>query len=145
MKKKQQQQQQRNRNKIHIDTSFCCCCCYVCRWLTELTNWLSTFNCLHRIDLCMWIRYFAAVGSVYLLFFDLLSSCRIEIHWKCIVNFFFSSFIHSLPHFNSIFSIQFWYLIYVIESNWSSCLQPNNDGVGGIKRERGREKRWREK
>lgn len=89
-------------------------------WLTGLTNWLSTFDCLLQIDLYMWIRYFVAVGSICLLFFDLLSTRRIE----SIEMFFFECF-----HFNSIFfySISIFNICNRIESIQSACTHTNTN------------------
>lgn len=42
------------------------CMSLSCCWLT---NWLSTFDCLSRIDLCMWIRYSTALGGLFALLF----------------------------------------------------------------------------
>lgn len=103
-----------------------CKCRWLTDWLTRLTNWLSTFDCLPQIDLCMWIRYFAAVGFICLLFLIYYLLRRIESieNIECF-------------HFNSIFfSIRFRYLIYVIESNRfdSKCLH--------IQRENERNKQW---
>lgn len=113
---------------------------WVTDWLTGLTNWLSTFDCLHRIDLCMWIRYFAAVGSICLLFLIYYLVRRIEttsLHWKKNVA---KSKIKCTSIFISIqyFSIRYFNIICNrIESIRSACTYTNNGtltGGGGIGR-----------
>lgn len=78
--------------------------------LVELTNWLNTFDCLARIDLCMWNSLFYRLRLYLFVIVDLLSPCRIE---------FNSSKISSVFIPIQYFLLRLRYLIYVIDSTVS--------------------------
>lgn len=85
-----------------------------------LTNWLSTFDCLQRIDLCMveyvlytlyelwmWIHYFNALGThsiclLFLIYYHLVSH-RIQFDWNIYIEcfYFHSIFFYSILIFNT--------------------------------------------
>lgn len=101
--------------------------CCIALALVEVTNWLSTYNCLNGIDLCYVNSLFYRLRLNLIVIFDLLSllSQWIQFNGKNFECFLFPISIFSIA--NAIFNICIWFdsvsYNYVIEH---SCTLSNN-------------------